>query len=299
MRTAHFICYSAAVIGLIMFSKPASATPYNMYCIAKGMHARVVVGPFIIDPSASAQTQDEFIAWAKQLPGMTYPNAFCQVARTPEEAAVIVSDAKKNGFQYVADWYPSSVKAMPLQSAAHAIALDFEPGDGSGFLHAKRGYKRASIKLNYRFLLCANEIQVAYALDRKSLEHSQDYVDKFVGTNPNVITPPGEPPVPMTVPIALKVYLKKPGSPYVATLRDGTAGEALGMGCFTGQTSKIGLVAKLIGPKATRPEIKSYLDLLDLSGMTTSAEIDTPLLNPAVPAPPAPAPRPAVRRKAK
>lgn len=101
------------------------------------------------------------------------------------------------------------------------------------------------------------------------------------------------------VPLALKVYLKKPGSPYVATLRDGTAGEALGMGCFTGQTSKLGLVAKLIGPKATRPEIKSYLDLLDLDGMTTAAEIDTPLLNPAVPAPPAPAPRAPVRRKAK
>ena len=200
-----------------------------------------------------------------------------------------------NRIELLGDWQPSFI--VP-QSNNRTLTLDFEPGDGTGFLHARRGYKRASIKLNYRFLLCANEIQVAYALDRKSLEHSQDYVDKFVGINPNFITPPSEPPVPITVPLVLKVYLKKPGSPYVATLHDGTAGEALGVGCFTGQTSKIGLVANLIGPKATRPEIKSYLDLLDLSGMTTAAEIDTPLLNPAVPAPPA-APRPPVRRKAK
>lgn len=226
----------------------------------------------------------------------TSDKAVCRLADTENSAnsdAVMNATATVDHYPLI-DWQPSFI--IP-QSAIRTLTLDFEPGDGSGFLHARRGYKRASIKLNYRFLLCANEIQVAYALDRKSLAHSQDYVDKFVGTNPNTITSPGEPPVPMTVPLALKVYLKKPGSPYVATLRDGTAGEALGMGCFTGQTGKIGLVAKLIGPKATRPEIKSYLDLLDLAGMTTAAEIDTPLLNPAVPAPPAPAPRPAVRRK--
>jgi hypothetical protein len=189
-------------------------------------------------------------------------------------------------------WQPSFTTP---QSSIRMLTLDFEPGDGSGSRRARRGYRSASIKLNYRFLLCANEIQVAYALDRKSLEHSQDYVDKFVGINPNYITPPSEPPVPMTVPLELKVYIKKTVWADVAMLRDGTAGEALGMGCFTGQTSKIGFVAKLIGPNATRPEIKRYLDLLDLVGMTTAAEIDTPLLNPAVPAPPAP--RPAIRRK--
>lgn len=298
MRIALFSRYVATAVGLIALPNKASAVPQNIWCLAVDGRERVAVGPFVVDSASLGQAQDEFIAWAKRLPNMRNVDAFCQVAPTLEQATAIVNEQKKYG-KYVDDWYPSAVKAAPLESSIRAISLDFEPGDGSSFLHARRGYRRASINLKYRFLLCANEIQMAYALDRRSLGHSQEYVDKFVGLNPNMIVPASEPPVPMTVPLAVKVVLASPGTPYVATIRDQTAGEALGMGCFSGQTMRVGLVAKLIGASATRPQIKAYLDLLRADDITPGASLGFPLLNPDVPAPAAPAPRAPVRRRAK
>jgi hypothetical protein len=227
-------------------------------------------------------------------------NRSCRWFDNESQAKRDAPSERPQGAPFTHDWVPTMAMASAPQSRITILTLDFEPGDGSGFLHARRGYRSASIKLNYRFLLCANEIQMAYALDRKSLEHSQDYVDRFNGLNPNTIVPNSEPPVPMTVPLAVKIVQAVPGTPHVATIRDGTAGEALGMGCFTGQTARVGFVAKLIGPQATRPQIKAFIDTLRADDITPGASLGYALINPDVPVPPVPAPRPRapVRRKA-
>lgn len=174
------------------------------------------------------------------------------------------------------------------QSAVDTLTLDFEPGDGSGFLHARRGYRSASIKLHYRFLACADEIQIAYSLDRKSLEHSDTYVDGFNGFNPHYMTPTTEPAAPASVALALKINLKSPGQAYVTTIRDQYAGEALGMGCFTGQTARVGFISALVGPNATRAKINAYLSLLTAGPVSVGASVGYPLYNASVPVPPTP-----------
>jgi hypothetical protein len=262
----------------------------------------VVVGPFAADSSVDVKSGKFSTEEVGKLTRDTFQagnfGADCNSYDSKEEAVRVNGWLKDrlSKFKYFPDWRPSSAAS---QSTAQVLTLDFEPGDGSGFLHARRGYRHASIKLNYRFLLCANEIQMAYALDRKSLEHSQDYVARFNGLNPNTMVPNSEPPIPMTVPLAVKIVQAVPGTPYVATIRDGTAGEALGMGCFTGQTARVGFVAKLIGPQATRPQIKAYIDTLRADEITPGASLGFALINPDVPAPPAPSPRPRVpvRRK--
>jgi hypothetical protein len=271
-------------------------------CRASGYGSnQVTVGPFAAyfqNNSEYYQAKDEIKEFAKNIIGNTN-YLECNVFDSREDA-LQSNDYKYRNFsaeaRYFPDYIPPSVNPG---SQVLTLALDFEPGDGSGFLHARRGYKSASINLNYRFLLCANEIQIAYSLDRKSLKHDQYYVDKFNGLNPNMITPTSEPPVPDSVPLDIKVYVKSMSTREVAGVRDAIAGQALGMGCFTGQTKTIGLVAKLIGPKATRPEIKAYIDTLRADVINPGKSVGFALLNPDVPVPPTPAPRAPVRRKAR
>jgi membrane protein involved in colicin uptake len=56
-----------------------------------------------------------------------------------------------------------------------------------------------------------------------------------------------------------------PGGRQIDVINDRYAGEALGFGCFTGQTQKVGLVKDLIGPKAKQEEIDAYLQRLELT----------------------------------
>jgi hypothetical protein len=51
----------------------------------------------------------------------------------------------------------------------------------------------------------------------------------------------------------------------VGFFSDGNAGPALGMGCFTGQSQKIGLVKDLVGARATPEQIAAYLAKLTVA----------------------------------
>ncbi len=169
--------------------------------------------------------------------------------------------------------------------------LSYKDGGQAG-----HGYDNASIRLNYRFLLCADEIQVAYGIDRKSLQHSDRYVVKPAGGgNLEYATPGSQPVAPSSVPLNLRVTRKNEAAvTTIGRLRDQVAGETLGMGCFTGQTQKIGFVKTLVGPQTTKPQIKAFLDSLILanaSGTGTAPDLDFPLTNADYPAPPPPAKR--------
>jgi hypothetical protein len=280
----------ATAVAAMAFPMTANAQSFNFYieCVHRtpGTVDKVWLSRPISAHDSSSSTRQEIVNAVKG----QWDSRFPEEKGFKHECFWMSTDPSYISGDRVTDFNPS-LEAIP-QSMIRTLTLDFEPGDGSGFLHARRGYRRASIKLNYRFLLCANEIQMAYALDRKSLEHSGEYVDRFNGPNPNTMVPNSEPPVPMTVPLAVKIVRAVPGTPYVATIRDETAGEALGMSCFTGQTARVGFVAKLIGPQATRPQIKAFIDTLRADEITPGASLGYALINPDVPAPPAAAPRP-------
>lgn len=182
------------------------------------------------------------------------------------------------------DWQPPVATAPPekLQSQIRSYNLYYQDGAQAG-----HGYDNALIKLNYRFLLCDDEIQVAYGIDRKSLQHSERYVVRPAGMgNMEYAVPKAEPTAPSSVALNLRVEKKFIGT-YVARLRDQVAGETLGMGCFSGQTQKIGLVTALIGPKPTKAQIATFLNSLTLVSVSSGggADLDFPLINAEFPAP--------------
>ena len=150
------------------------------------------------------------------------------------------------------------------------------------------GYDWATIGVNYRFIACAGEVHVAYSLDPKSVRASDQYHSR------NGLSPVGD--VPTTEPISIEmvaVVLPNPLSKQLGPVRlkdrygrvaDKLAAPALGYGCFTGQTQKIGLVSDFIIGKAKPGELDALLnDALVLShqfiGMRTLAQ---PLRNSAL-----------------
>lgn len=168
-----------------------------------------------------------------------------------------------------------------LQGSIQSFLLSYQDGEPAG-----RGYRNASIKLRYRFLVCADEIQIVYGLDRKSLEHSAQYVIRSTGSGHFAYENPAtEPPVPLAVPINLTI-IRKTTSTIVGKLHDAAAGESLGMGCFTGQARKVTTLAAVFGPKPTKARIQQLLDSLTLRGQNVDggAVFDFPLLNPSAPA---------------
>ncbi|GEM_PF-7033944 len=139
------------------------------------------------------------------------------------------------------------------------------------------GYTNARIDVIHRFLVCAGEIHFAYSLDRKSLHHSGNYVMPSATGDNDIIAPDSEPPVPLTFP--LDATIEKTSFPIttIAHVQDAVAGEALGMGCFTGQSKKIGTVAELVGPGAKPEQVKTFLETLRIRHI---ADIPSALTHP-------------------
>lgn len=126
------------------------------------------------------------------------------------------------------------------------------------------GYRSAQIGLRYTFLQCAGEIHIACALDPKSFTVSRDYFIPASGGNPATIVQVDPPSAPPAVHLVGTIWNDAYPRSVVGRLDDPFAGEALGMGCFTGQTKKLGTVAKLVGPRATPEQVAAYLKQLSL-----------------------------------
>lgn len=210
-----------------------------------------------------------------------FPGAMCYPYATKEEVAESnrTYEEKSNHRRVLyLNW--SGTPPIP-QGPIKTYTLRYEDGELAG-----HGYRNASINLDYRFLLCADEIQVAYGLDRNSLAHDDRYVVKMIaGRNFQYATPTSQPVVPQAVPINLRVTIAHQNMiKTVARLQDAAAGVSLGLGCFTGQTKRVGMLKALLGPAPTRTQVQAYLDSLILDGSTI--DLDMPLTNPEFPAPP-------------
>ncbi len=115
----------------------------------------------------------------------------------------------------------------------------------------QNGYSRASIGLNYKFIRCDNEIHLAYSLDNNSVRVSDTY--SYNGKEVMAAAPAPTPPT-----IALSGRVTEGGSTTtIATVSDGLAAPALGYGCFSGQTKRVGPV-----PAGSSTEVDAYLDSL-------------------------------------
>ena len=120
------------------------------------------------------------------------------------------------------------------------------------------GYNHARVPLRYRFINCGGEIHIAYGLEPKRIE-----VGLYVLNGKSI--PSTNAPLPMLSSLEVAANVRWRLQPEVVHyFKDVNTGPALGYGCFTGQTQKIGTVAKLIGANAKPDAVKAYLEGLFL-----------------------------------
>lgn len=165
-----------------------------------------------------------------------------------------------------ADW---STRPVPGEDGEKKAAVD--PGDLRTITYAYAkgtptdpGYDYASISVNYRFLACMGEVHVAYSLDPKSVRASDNYHSR------NGLVPVGAVPVPEPISIEMvAAVLPNPQAREFGRVQlrdrygrveDKLAAPALGYGCFTGQTQKIGLVKDFIIGKVPPNELDAVLN---------------------------------------
>lgn len=175
------------------------------------------------------------------------------------------------------DLKPRKSNEVATQADASGLkALTLRYGGGGG---GHPGYRSATIDLNYRFIACMGEVHVAYSLDRDSLNADGSYVLMDGATIPAGDAGP-KPPSSVGFTAAVGTVL---GSEHVgkitrlgriALIGDVSAGPALGYGCFSGQTQKIGRVSELVRGKHDSKDLDAILNnALELSeGYVTKPE---------------------------
>lgn len=118
----------------------------------------------------------------------------------------------------------------------------------------QNGYSRASVGLNYKFIRCDNEIHLAYSLDNKSVRVSDTY-----SYNGKEIMAAQPAPTPPTIALSGSVTDGR-STTTIAQISDGLAAPALGYGCFSGQTKRVGPV-----PAGSPAQVDAYVSNLTFS----------------------------------
>ena len=119
------------------------------------------------------------------------------------------------------------------------------------------GYHTASVNIKYQFIACMGEVHLAYGIDPGSVEVHRAYA--FNGDRVDSSAAP----VPMisSTGMIVSVFQKGDGGERkIGTVMDPNAGRALGYGCFTGQTRKVGMVRDFIQGQLSRRAVNAYLN---------------------------------------
>ncbi len=115
------------------------------------------------------------------------------------------------------------------------------------------GYIRAWIDLEYKFIACQGELHFAYSLKSDSTAYEGGY--SFEGEE-YPIEGAAPPQSTVTLSTGFIIAYKEVGS----RMTDTFAAPALGFGCFSGQTHKVGLLRELITGPVTPASTKALIE---------------------------------------
>lgn len=136
-------------------------------------------------------------------------------------------------------------------SAVKTATLQFRPAT------TENGYTQAQMELRYRFIVCGGEVHLAYSLVPNSVRTSTQY-----RVDGSVVVPSES--TPSLSSVALQGRAFRNGLT-LASFSDPYAGQSLGMGCFDGQTQRIGSLKELVPGDPNQQQVASYLNGIGLA----------------------------------
>lgn len=151
-----------------------------------------------------------------------------------------------------AAWMALAAPAPVLAQGSGTETAYYQSGDSG-----QDGFSSASVTYNWRVIACAGEIHVAYGLVRGSLQHDSRY---WFGGEPHQVQ--ARVPDVGSASIEVTAY-RGPGDPF-QRFRDGVAGEALGYGCFSGQSQRVAMVRDFL-TNPTPQQVEALLASINVS----------------------------------
>lgn len=185
-------------------------------------------------------------------------------ANNVDEALVQLKMKMSTGNNVLTDWAPTGRNS--LSSERRTKEVFFKAPSGT-----QKGYSGVKFDIEYQFIVCDREVHIAYSVLPNSARVHNGGIptywwggpDKYRFHKSNLSLPSIN-----SLPLKIVVWKGDAYSSALARLSDVQASKALGFGCFTGQSQKVGLLKDHISD--TAPEkIKAVLNAFNASFETS------------------------------
>lgn len=134
----------------------------------------------------------------------------------------------------------------------------------------ENGYSGVTFDIEYKFLVCDQEVHIAYSILDDSVESEGGNPSYWFGPPGNIQVYKPKVPFPKINSLPLKIVIWK-GEAYssaLARLSDVQASKALALTCFAGQTQKVAMLKDHV-PKPTPETLTAFLNSLNASFETS------------------------------
>jgi hypothetical protein len=158
-------------------------------------------------------------------------------------------------------WQPTEVASTASQRKKKSVFFRAPHADMD-----ERGYQGTTFDVEYQLIACMGELHLAYSVVPNSV-HSKRRVYFLEGSWHDTSTP--APTNVESVHLKGTVYIPPFTNEPIGTFSDPAAGEALGFGCFTGQTKKVAKLKDHVGPNPNPEQVKTFINKLEVSFRTT------------------------------
>ncbi len=248
------------IVAVLAFPSAVQAQlkTYKAVCLAIDHGRRLQVGtPYFETTLSELELRKLFIGYAKQENITGDLNCYRETDQEPFRYPVESTGITE--YHYSRGYTSRRISWRPNEKSEIKTKMTWVNYLSVGKSLANNGYSTARVPLRYVFLNCGGEIHVAYSLDVKRIE-----VGPYVYNRKSF--PTAGQPLPQISSIELAAQVRRKMYPEIIHyLKDVNTGPALGFGCFTGQTQKIGSVAALVGRDAKPEVVRAYLEELVVS----------------------------------
>lgn len=189
---------------------------------------------------------------------------YCYTEYTIDLARQWIAGFSRNIAINIIPFTPKASEAQTSGPEQTAVVVLASPAPEKG----ERGFAGLAFDVKYRFIVCQGELHIAYSLVEDSVRPRPD------STLPPTYVLDGKYHSPTQLPthiasVPISGTVSTRSAKLIGRFGDNFAAKALGFGCFTGQTQKLGNMKEYLPQNATEAQTKDFLNTLEAFIKTT------------------------------